>query len=375
MKFNTIPLFKVFGIQINLDYSWFIVFFLITFTLAVGYFPYYYPGYNILVYWIAGAVSAILLFASVLIHELAHSLVALHYKIPVREINLFIFGGVAMIEEEPPSPKVEFRIAIAGPVMSFILGTFFYILVLIYPQDDLLNGILNYMMIVNYIIAFFNLVPAFPLDGGRILRAIIWSRSSSILKATKVSSTTGKFFAYFLIFIGLLSFIEGSFINGIWYILIGLFLLQAAKASYEQTKLSIILSKYKVEHFMRPIKPVLYNETVHDVMTHYVPFFHLKTVPIIGDDGKYYIADVEDILALPREKWHEIPIIQVAKPIEIYVSPYDPLIKAKKLMDNFNLDELPVIYQNTFLGIIKKEPIESLIQEFIIKEMAHEQRR
>lgn len=279
-----------------------------------------------------------------------------------------------MIEEEPPSPQVEFKIAIAGPIMSFVLGTIFYILVLIYPQDDILNGILNYMMIVNYIIAFFNLVPAFPLDGGRILRAIIWSRYN-ILKATKISSTTGKLFAYFLMLLGFLSFIEGSFINGIWYILIGLFLLQASKTAYEQTKLSIILSKYKVEHFMRTIKPVLYNETVHDVMTHYVPFFHLKTVPIIGNDGKYYIAYVEDIRALPREKWHEIPIIQVAKPIEIYVSPYDPLIKAKKLMDSFDLDELPVIYQNTFLGIIKREPIESLIQEFLIKEMANEQRR
>jgi len=367
MRFNTIPLFKVFGIQINLDYSWFVVFLLITVTLAAGYFPHAYPGLNTFLYWIAGAISAVLLFASVLLHELSHSLVALHYGIPVKEINLFIFGGVALIEEEAPSPKIEFQIAIAGPICSFILGTIFLIIAYFYPQDDLLNGIINYLMIVNYIVAFFNLVPAFPLDGGRILRAIIWAKKD-LLTATKISSMTGTAFAYFLILLGILSLIEGSFINALWYGLIGLFLKQASKSSYEQTKLTIILSKYKVQNFLQTMKPIFPDETLYTVMTQYFPFYHTKTLPVLGTDGKFYIVDIEDIKSIPQSEWDRIKVIEIAKPIEVYVSPFDSLVKALTIMKNFDLEELPVIYENTFLGIIKRSTIETLLANYMLQE-------
>ncbi len=367
MKFNTIPLFRVFGIQVNLDYSWFIVFLLITVTLAMGYFPYEYKGLDPIWYWLAGSISAILLFVSVLLHELSHSLVALHYGIPVKEINLFIFGGVALIEEEAPSPKVEFQIAIAGPICSFVLGTIFLVMAYFYPYNDLLNGIINYLMIVNYIIAFFNLVPAFPLDGGRILRAIIWSKKD-LLTATKISSMTGTAFAYFLMLLGILSLIEGSFINAMWYGLIGLFLRQASKSSYEQTKLTVILSKYRVQNFLQTMKPIFPDETLYTVMTQYFPFYHTKTLPVLGTDGRFYIVDIEDIKAIPQSEWDKIKVIEIAKPIEVYVSPFDTLVKAITLMRNFNLDELPVIYENTFLGIIKRSTIETLLANYVLQE-------
>ncbi|WP_457640736.1 site-2 protease family protein [Persephonella sp.] len=367
MNMKPIPLFKIFGIQINLDFSWFVIFFLVTFTLAEGFFPHFYPGYSFIVYWIVGAVSSILLFVSVLLHELSHSITALHFNIPVKNINLFIFGGVAMIEEEAPNPRVEFLVAVAGPLCSFTIGLFFLVLVYLYPVDDLLNGIINYLMYVNFALGLFNLVPAFPLDGGRILRAIIWSKKD-ILTATKISSFTGTVFAYFLIFAGIWSLIKGNFLNGIWYGLIGLFLKQASKISYEQTKLTVILSKYRVENFMQTLKPLLPDETVLDFMNFYFPFYRSSIYPVIGKDGQVYVLYIEDIKKIPQEKWAVTYVMDIAKPLVAFVSPYDSLYKAIKIMNRYNLNEIPVIYGNTILGIIRKSAVELLLEKFMEEE-------
>ncbi|WP_293442384.1 site-2 protease family protein [Persephonella sp.] len=371
MKFKSIPLFKLFGIQINLDFSWFIVFFLITFTLAEYFYPQYYPGHSFFVYLFVGAVSAILLFASVVLHELSHSLVAIKHGIPVKEIDLFIFGGVAMIEEEAPSPKVEFLVAAAGPLCSFILGLLFYILAILYPVDDLLNGIINYLMFVNFALALFNLVPAFPLDGGRILRSIIWARKD-LLTATKISSVTGTAFAYFLMLLGFLSLIQGSFINALWYGFLGLFLRNASKVSYEQTKLSVILSKYRVEQFMHTVKPVLPDESITDFMVHYFPVYRSEIFPVIASNGKINIINLNDIKNVPRNQWDLTKVSDVSKPLEVYVSPYDTLLKAIKLMNRYGVDELPVVYGNTVLGIIKRDVIEALVERFFLEDKLKE---
>ncbi len=362
-----IPLFRVFGIQVNLDFSWFIVFFLISYTLAEYFYPYYYPDHSLVVYWFFGAVSAILLFVSVLLHELAHSLVALHYGIPVKNINLFIFGGVAMIEEEAPSPKIEFLIAIAGPICSFVLGLTFFLIAYFYPEDNLFNGLINYLMYVNFAIAFFNLVPAFPLDGGRILRSIIWAKKD-IITATKVSSFAGKAFAYFLMLLGVLSIVQGSFINAVWYFFLGWFLKNAAEISYEQTKLSVILSQYKVEAFMQTLKPLLYSDTVATLMTMYYPFYRASIYPVIGNDGRIYVVSVKDASQIPQHLWNETSVMEIARPLEAHVSPYDTLYKALKIMNKYNLDEIPVIYNNTVLGILKRSVIETLLEKYMIEE-------
>ncbi|WP_456402315.1 M50 family metallopeptidase [Persephonella sp.] len=367
MNMNPIPIFKIFGIQVNLDFSWFIIFFLITFTLAEGFFPHFYPDYPSIVYWIVGSISAVLLFVSVLLHELSHSVTAIHFGIPVKSINLFIFGGVAMIEEEAPSPKIEFLIAAAGPLCSFLLGFIFFIMAYFYPTDDLLNGIINYLMYVNLALGFFNLVPAFPLDGGRIFRAILWTKKD-LLTATKISSFTGTLFAYLLMFLGILSIFKGNFINGLWYGLIGLFLRQASKTSYEQTKFSVILSGYKVENFMQTVKPLLPDETVAEFMNFYYPFYRSSLYPVIGRDGRIYVLYVEDIKEIPQEKWNVIHVIDVAKPLIAYVSPYDSLYKALKIMNKYKLDEIPVIYGNTILGILKRSSIELLLERFLEEE-------
>ncbi len=371
MRFKSIPLFKIFGIQVNLDFSWFIVFFLISFTLAEYFYPHHYPDHTFLMYWFVGGISAILLFASVLLHELSHSLVAIRFGIPVREIDLFIFGGVAMIEEEAPNPKVEFLVAVAGPVCSFLLSFLFFVMAIIYPQDDLFNGIINYLMLVNFALAVFNLVPAFPLDGGRILRSIIWAKKD-LLTATKISSWTGTAFAYVLILFGILSLVQGNLIGAMWYGLLGLFLRNASKVSYEQTKLSVILSKYRVEQFMHTVKPVLPDETISEFMMYHYPVYKTSIFPVIGDDGKIYEVSITDINKVPQVDWDRTRVLEVSQPVEVYVSPYDTLLKALRLMNRYQVNELPVVYGSTVLGIIKRDVIESLIERYYIQEKLQE---
>jgi len=356
-----IKLFNIFGIPVRLDPSWFIVFILLTITLGFGYYKYNYPNHNVLIYLFWGVVSSIFLFVSVLLHELAHSLVAIKFKIPVREIVLFIFGGVAMMEDEAPSPKAEFAVAIAGPIMSFFLGIVFFFLALFYPTDNLLNGFLNYLMFVNIMLGIFNLIPAFPLDGGRILRAILWAKKD-ILFATKVSSLTGKLFAGLLVLIGIVNLFKSNFVAFIWYVLLGTFLYQASRESYETTKLNVILSRYRVENVMEIVKPLLPEHTILDYMNEYYPIYKTSTYPLIGEDGRFYYIDIRDIRQIPFTEWEFIKVKDIAKPVEFYVEPFDRLTKAFRLMMKYNLDELPVIYKQTLLGILRRSRIENIIE-------------
>ncbi|NPA12860.1 MAG: site-2 protease family protein [Aquificae bacterium] len=364
MKTKSIPLFRIFGIQVNLDFSWFAVFFLVSFSLAVHYYPYYYPGHSFLVYLLVGSISAILLFVSVLLHELAHSLVAKRFSIPVKEIDLFIFGGVAMMEEEAPSPKAEFLIAIAGPLCSFALAFLFLFFAYIYPQNDLLNGVINYLVLVNTALGGFNLIPAFPLDGGRILRAIIWAKKD-IITATKISSAVGKAFAYLLMLFGVLFLVQGNFVNALWMGLLGWFLKNSAEISYQQTIVSAILSRYKVEQFMDTVRPILPEETIQDFFRTYPPVGGLTVYPVIGRDGRFYLFNITSVRQIPQEQWETTVISEISSPMEVYVSPYDTLLKAYKLMVKYGLEEIPVVYGNTILGVIRRQKIEEVIDKHL----------
>ena len=366
INLRSFKLFNVFGIPVKLDPSWFIVFALLTFILATEYYGKNYPNHNIFIYIFWSILSSVFLFVSVLLHELAHSVVALKFKITVKEIILFIFGGVALMDDEPPSPKAEFATAIAGPLMSFFLGIVFGIGASLYHNYDLLDGFLNYLMMVNFIIGFFNLVPAFPLDGGRILRSIIWAKKD-LLFATKISSVTGKLFAGFLVFSGVLYLFKSNFISFIWNVLLGTLLFQASKRSYETTKINVILAKYRVENLTEVVKPLLPDQTILEYMNEYYPFYKTGIYPLIGEDGNFYYISIDDIRRIPFTDWEFIKVKEIAKPVEIYVEPFDRLSKAYKLMINYNFDELPVIYKHTLLGIIRRGRIEYIIQREYIK--------
>lgn len=361
------PLITLFGITINVDISWFFAFFLVSFSLAEGFFPHAYPDYPFYYYWFFGVVSSLFLFVCVLLHEISHSLVAIRHGIQVKDIYLFIFGGVAMIEQEPKSPLEEFKIAIAGPSMSFFLSFLFFLVAYYYPKDDLFNGFVNYLFLVNLTLGLFNLVPAFPLDGGRILRSILW-RKKGLLNATKISSKVGNYFGNFLILAGLLFFITGNFINGFWLAFLGFFLKKASKQAFMSTKIYLILSNYRVDNFLTTITPILYNEPIENYINIYYPFYNTSIYPVISDDGKLLFIFYEDVKNTPFYELESKTAKDFAKEFSFRVDPSDRLSTAYKLMLRNGIDELPVVYNNTFVGIIKRDIIESILRGRLGKE-------
>jgi Zn-dependent protease len=215
MNRQTISLGRILNIPIGLDYSWFLVFALLTWTLATSYFPAEFRNWSTGQYWIVGAATALLMFASVLLHELGHSVVAMRYKIPVRSITLFIFGGVAQIASEPPSAGAEFWIAIAGPVVSFALAIFFGLLQPVVGAVAPLLALAKYLAYINGTLALFNLIPGFPLDGGRVFRAIVWGVTRNLRRATLIAANVGRLIAFLFILFGAWQIVTGNLSNGL----------------------------------------------------------------------------------------------------------------------------------------------------------------
>ena len=228
---KSITLFRPFGFAVRVDTSWIFIALLVTWSLASGVFPDHLPGYSPQAYWMMGIVGALGLFTSVVLHELSHSLVARRFGIEMKGITLFIFGGVAEMGEEPPSPRAEFLVAGVGPLCSLALSVIAFLLqqALAATPLDALRAILAYLAAINAVLAFFNLIPAFPLDGGRLLRAFLWARGGSLRKATRVTSNLGSGFGVILVIIGVITFLLGGFVQGVWWVLIGLFLRGAAR--------------------------------------------------------------------------------------------------------------------------------------------------
>src|SRR5437016_1089660 len=232
---HRITLFKLFGFPVRLDASWLIIAVLVTWSLAVGLFPAQYPGFTGAEYWWMAIASALGLFGSIIVHEFAHSLVARQYGLPMNGITLFIFGGVAEMGDEPSDSKTEFLMAVAGPVTSVILGFAFY---LAYRTEGhawpIMAGVTGYLCGINWLLAAFNLIPAFPLDGGRILRAALWRWHGSFTRATRTASAAGSWFAMALTVLAVWQLVIGNFMQAIWWFLIGLFLHGAAQSSYQR---------------------------------------------------------------------------------------------------------------------------------------------
>lgn len=237
---------KLFGIDVELHYSWFFIFVLLGYVLSRDFYPVYYPGFPGGVYWVIGFLSSFLLFFSVLFHEFMHSLVAKNNKIEVKKITLFLFGGVAQIHEKNITPAKELKTAIAGPLGSIMLVIIFMITVLFSPWVYI-EVVASYLVRLNLILAIFNLVPGFPLDGGRIFRAAVWYFTKDLKKATKMASTSGKIFGMSLGLLGLFEIFLTGNLGGLWFVLLGVFIFFLAEMSYEQMVLKDILEKIKVD--------------------------------------------------------------------------------------------------------------------------------
>lgn len=233
---GTVPLGRIAGIPIGIDYSWFLVFALVTWTLATGYFPAEFGDWPPAEYWIVGAATAVLFFASVILHELGHSIVALRYRVPVRSITLFVFGGMAQIDGEPPRASAEFWIAIAGPAVSFALAGLFAAALSLVTGSELLTALARYLAYTNGILAVFNLIPGFPLDGGRIFRALVWGLSHDFDRATMIAARLGRAVAIAFVGIGVFRIVDGNLPGGLWIAFIGWFLMNAATTHEQAAK-------------------------------------------------------------------------------------------------------------------------------------------
>jgi Zn-dependent protease len=300
-------LFKLLGFQVQLDVSWLIIAVLVTWTLAVGVFPHRFPGLTPVTYWIMGAAGACGLFASIVFHEFAHSLVARQFGIEMSGITLFVFGGVAEMKEEPRSPKAEFFMAIAGPLSSVVLVAAFWALAQWgqacgWPPQ--VYGVLGYLGWINAILVVFNLVPAFPLDGGRVARSVIWNWNKNFRAATRIVTAIGSGFGLLLTGLGILGFVLGNFIGGIWWFMIGLFLRNAAQMSYQDVLMREALTGEPVRRFMTAdLVTVSPSTSVQELVNDYIYRYHHKLYPVVSDGDLLGCVTLSQVKQIPKQEW------------------------------------------------------------------------
>jgi Zn-dependent protease/predicted transcriptional regulator len=297
-------LFTIFGFQVKLDLSWLLLALLISWSLGAGVYPQEYPDLAQLTYAWMGIAVAIGVFFSIVFHEFAHSIIARNFGLSMRGITLFIFGGVAQMETEPPSPRAEFMIAIAGPISSFLLAGVFWIIATTARANgwpDPVIGVSETMLLINMTVAIFNLVPAFPLDGGRVLRAALWHHKRDLRAATFTSSRIGRLFGTALMVIGGIAVFRGYLIGGMWWFLIGLFVRGAASASFQNLVVNEMVKDQPVSRFMRrnPIT-VPPSATVLEWLEDYVYPYHFKMYPVVDGSTLLGCINIEAIRALPK---------------------------------------------------------------------------
>jgi len=357
---------KLLGVPVKLHFTLILGVLLIAWTLAVGYLPSEYPGLSSTTYWLIGVVSAVTLFISVLIHELAHSYVAKKNGLPVRRIVLFIFGGVSEIEEEPKEASLEFKVALVGPLTSFAIALILWFLQ--YPASAfgvMVVAPLEYGAYINILLGGFNLLPAFPLDGGRILRAGIWHWKKNLMQATRIATRVGVFFSYVLIFWGFFFIIGGVFIGGLWFILIGWFLKNGAETSYRQTVISEALAGVLIRDIMtHEVHTVNPEASVMDVVeTHFMRYKH-GGFPVIEDSKLLGLITLQDVRKVPKERWQETKVSQVMTPCEKLrcVSSDETAVDALMKMSKHNVGRLPVQENGKLIGIITRSDILHAIQ-------------
>lgn len=362
-------LFTFFGFEVGIDASWLIIAALITWSLAVGFFPQSYPGLTKAAYWGMGVIGALGLFVSILFHEFCHSIVARKLGLPMKGITLFLFGGVAEMNEEPASAKVEFLMAAAGPAASIVLGFLFW-LAAHYGQGSFqpqLQGVVEYLAYINWLLAAFNLLPAFPLDGGRILRSILWRWKKDLTWATRIAAQTGGAFGFLLIGLGLLSMFTGNLVGGLWYFVIGMFLRSAAQGSYRQIVWRQALKGTKVRELMQVPVTVSSDETLENLVHDYVYRHHHKMFPVVDGGRLAGCITTRQIKAVPREEWPQRTVGQVATScgIDNTVGPDTEVSQAFAKMTGSGNSRLMVVADDALLGVVSLKDISGFIAAYM----------
>ncbi len=358
---------QVAGIRIVIDPSWLFVFALVVWSLAVGYFPAADPSISGVRAWIMGFVAGLLLFGSVLVHELSHALLARRAGIDVPRIRLFLFGGVSEMTSEPREPRAELRIAAAGPLTSIGLALIFRAISSTGLAGALPGGqaVVDYLAMINLALGLFNLLPGFPLDGGRILRAWLWSRHGNLLRATRSAGRAGSFLGYGLMFFGLVQLIGGATLSGIWMILIGMFLNQAAGASYQMLLLRDLLSGVRVRQLMtQPVIAVPDHASLEELVQDYFYRHPHGGFPVVSQERLVGMVSLDQIKHVPREEWNRTPVRAVMTPAETLrpLSPEDDSVPALERMIREDVSRLPVVADGRLAGILSRRDVMRLFQ-------------
>ncbi len=352
---------RIAGIDIYIHVSWLIIIVLLTWSLATGWFAVLYPGWSTVTYWVVSLIAALLLFLAVLVHELAHSVVARARGLPVKNITLYIFGGVSNLEQEPQTPGVEFQMAFVGPLTSLLIGGVAYLLLLALGKNTSpLAAILGYLAVMNVLLGIFNLIPGFPLDGGRVLRSIVWKLSGSLRTGTRVTTIVGEVIAYLLILLGIWFFFGGNLLDGIWLGFIGWFLLSAAQSANSQSMLQSMFKGVTVGEVMNP-SPVTVpaNISLQKLVDDYFLPRGLRSAMVTQLDQLAGLITLADIRSTPREQWNEVPVGHAMIPVDRLhvVSPQQSLNDVLPLMAGRDVNQLPVVQDGRLVGVLSRDAI------------------
>lgn len=365
-----IKLGRIFGVKIGLHYSWLIIALLVTLSL-VGQFYVINPQWGPSVIWATAIITALLFFTTLLLHELSHAAVARSRGLPVRSITLFALGGVAQIEKEATDAKTEFWMGIVGPITSIVIGAACLTLAWSLgwsPSTEPRTppmAVLQWLGYMNIALAVFNMIPGFPLDGGRVLRAIVWWITGDPARSTRIAARVGQFIAFGFIIWGILRFFGGAGLGGLWLTLIGWFLLEAARASYAQVEISENLRGVKVSEVMANDWPVIDGRM--NLQT-FVDEHLLKTGRrcfVVEDEGRVSgLVTPHEVKTVERARWPQTTVEEVMRPLRSLhtVVPQTSITKALEVMGREDLNQLPVVHDGRLKGIISRSHILRLLQ-------------
>ncbi len=359
---TNIRLFKLWGIPVYVNMSWLFVLALMTWTFSTRYYPSIHPGaFDPLKLWILGFMTAILLFLSILMHEFSHSIVATRNGVPIKKITLFMFGGVAQMGRDVDKPLSELKIAAAGPAMTVLIALAFYGISLLFRESTVAFALLRSLMRINIIVLVFNMVPGFPLDGGRILRSVIWYKTGNITRATRIASRVGKGFAVLLIVLGFINFFAGNFIGGIWMVFIGFFLYQAAQTSYANVAFREAIGHLRVADVMRTnVVTADASTTLQSLVDDYFLKHHYDSYPVIEGGRVIGVVSLKHVKHIDREHWSNVTVDEVMDRdmMRFALRPFDPAGKVVDLIMKRGYGRLPVLdEEGAVVGIVTRRDL------------------
>jgi len=368
MRGGGLKIGRVFGIPIYLHTSWFFIFFLITYSFAVE-FSSLNPNWSETQRWTAGLLTSLLFFGSVLSHELSHSVVALRYRIPVKSITLFIFGGVASISRDPDRPGQEFLIAAAGPLSSFALAAGFWLLAAVSPSASIPYELGRSLRNINAGLAVFNLLPGFPLDGGRLLRSIVWGINKNYARATRVAARSGQVIAYLMIALGLFSvwqpsLLGGDMLGGLWLAFIGWFLLSAARSSYTQISVRGVLEGLRAADIMSAEMSTVGRDMSLEEYGQEVARTGRRAHLVVSDGQLMGLMTIEALQAVPREEWPmtSVQAVMVSRDRVQWAAPEEPAVELLDRMRRTEVDQMAVINGGNVVGLVTRDSVQRALE-------------